>query len=386
MDQQSLPTTLDTSPQLYQAAPALYGANVGSQTQSANDNMAAIQAAYSAQQQQEAQMRPIDLAYRQQEVNHMGASGDYLNAEAAGARQRTDQATQEQAGNVAGSISKNQANIASDQVSILESHGARAGQAAAILKNLPDSTPAWYTDNVLQQTLGDMYHPSLMNWSANKKPAEVGAALDQVSQDSYAQSTAARAATQKQNAEQGIENTRAGAQIQSAGINASERERANALTQATKVQAIMEKNSTDSKNRGAALAAQAQNEPDPDKKADLLRQADTANQIAQAMAEAQAQVRNEAGLDLSDITQTKPLPRPTVPSVQPPVAPSIAPASAPGGGANPGSGELGKDGQPANPLSALKAAFNEDPDPTKYDYRPGPTPGTWQRRPKQKAP
>ena len=96
------------------------------------------------------------------------------------------------------------------------------------------------------------------------------------------------------------------------------------------MQAVIERSLASSKDRGAALRQAAAKEPDPQKRQDLLGQAQYYDQLAAHLAEIAAQAKNETGINTSELFNQKPEGAPlnvTPPRNPMPTYPGAAPAA-----------------------------------------------------------
>lgn len=366
--QQAIPTGQPDLSSLFQYAPALAYGQLGDMQRVANQNNQALQQAFQNQENFNQQKRPLDLQSLHAATGETNARGALIGAQARNQNLAGDFTQATQPGAIGVTNAQNKTKLSDEDIKQLENTGDLYRQAAAA--SALETTPwgrAAAAKKVLSAhlTQGPELDQFLMKHADNLPQylADLGGNI-------YGASRSARDAATKQEAEQKRAETLVGGQKEVASIGAQSRENVADTNKSAKLQGILDKASTDQKNRGAALAAQANAETDPQRKADLYRQADIANAIYAHSQEIAAQARNETGIAASQLIGTATPPKSPLPSAAPQLE-------------QPQQSQSGKPVETQgmqSPTDMIRKAFGEY-NPDQYDYRIGPN-GQPQRKKK----
>src|SRR6266850_293693 len=326
---QPLPTAQPDLSTLFQYMPAIAAGQVGTQQRVADQNNSALQQAFQNQENYNQQSRPLQLNQTAATTREIGARGNLYNSQARNQNLAGDFTAATQPGAISAANAKNKTAMSDEEIKQLENMGDLYRQAAAA--SATETTP-WGRVAAAKKVLGDHVQqgPELDQFLM-----QYGDALPQHLADLggniYGASREARASAAKYAAEQKKIETQGESAKNVATIGATSREQVAETNKLAKLQAVYEKAAMDSKNRGAALAQQANAETDPQKKADLYRQADVANQIHAHDLEIAAQARNETGIVTSKMIGEEPPPRAPLPSANPGPTPVANPNPQPPG-------------------------------------------------------
>ena len=377
---QSLPTSFDNTSAVANLMPMYFASQVGQQNQIAQDNNASLQRAFANEQAQKEKERPLTLQDMMAKNNFLAAQTRHQDALTRGSNLTSDQTSALMPSAIMAGIGKNVASTTQSQSETGYNQADIEGQAAAALRTMPDG-PAGVAAKV--KYMKDTFHlpdtPEVDQQLASNMDNMSGM-LQAHSDQVYRNHPSVQAAQSKSGAEYERALLASGTQQIVTDKQVQGREQVAATQAAAKVQSVIEKSLGSAKDRGAALRQAASKEPDPQKRQDLLGQAQYYDQLAAHLTEIAAQARNETGINTSELFNQKPdgtplnvtpprNPMPTYPSGPAPVAPPQA-VPAP-------------QGVPANdrsPTDALAKAFGEPTNFDKYEYRQGPN--GWQRKPR----
>jgi hypothetical protein len=309
--QQALPHDYPDLQTLLEVMPGSAAQQIGFRQRTAEANNQALQNAFAAQEQYNAQKRPLDLAQLMATTENAKSQSRMHNASAIQQELKNDIESQTKQSHIQAILAGNKTRIGAEDIAQLEQTGdlyRQAGAAAAletdpyrkiatvkrILGNHVNQTPEF--DRFLLENK-DMLHQHLTDMGDNV----------------YDATRAALAARRAGDVKKSVAETGAASRESVAQAANQSRENVAAINAASKLEQLHDKAVMDQRNRSSALEEMASREQDPQKKAELLRQANEARAFASYMAQIAAQARNETGINTSAMIPGTTPPKETLP-------------------------------------------------------------------------
>lgn len=193
MTAQALPDQYPALGQLFQQAPLLGFLQAGDQQKIADDNNARLQSSYDMQQRQTEAMNPLDLSYRQGQIQHQAAQAKLMDAQTQGLNLGNLYTGETQAGRIDATNAQSATTATKSKADQLEEQGRIYGQLSTRLQD-PSLTP-WERANIVKTALADKLgsHPGITEGLVSHAQ-DLPDWMDKLSQESYSHSRDARKA------------------------------------------------------------------------------------------------------------------------------------------------------------------------------------------------